>query len=131
MTTPLVALHITAHGEGLPTAGVCAVEGFLAGVRVGVDAQTGGPGEGLVACAADVPVVVLLVGRCAGGGEVVVVLVLVLPGGSDGGDECSGRGLRGWLLGGCGGGGVDRGGWGAGVVECCVGLGVAFHGGCI
>lgn len=87
MTSPLVALHITADGEGLPTTGMCAVEGFLARVRVRVDAQTRRPGEGLVAGAADVAVVVLLVGRRAGRGEVVVVLVLVWPGRGDGRDE--------------------------------------------
>lgn len=87
MTTPLVTLHITAHGERLSTAWMCAVEWFLASVRVRVDAQTGRSRESLVASPADVAVVVLLVGRRAGGGEVVVVLVLVLPRGSNGGDE--------------------------------------------
>lgn len=87
VTPPLVALHITPNGEGLPTTRMRAVEGFLARVRVRMDAQTGRAGEGLVAGAADVAVGVLLVGGCAGGGEVVVVLVLVWPGRGDGGDE--------------------------------------------
>lgn len=85
-----MALHITAHGEGLPAAGVRAAEGLLARVRVRVDAERGGPREGLVAGAADVAVLVLWVGRAGGWGEVVVVL----PGRCDGGDG-----------GGCGGGG--------------------------
>lgn len=83
VTTPLVALHVAAHREGLSAAGVRAAEGLLARVGVGVDAQRGRAGESLVAGAADVAVVVLLVGGCAGGGEVVVVL----PGGCDWGDE--------------------------------------------
>jgi hypothetical protein len=58
-------------------------------VAVGVDAQRGRAGECLVAGAADVAVVVLLVGGCAGGWEVVVVL----PGRGDWRDE-------GWGLGG-------------------------------
>jgi hypothetical protein len=58
----LVTLHIAADGEGLSAAGVCAAEGFLACVRVGVDTQARGARECLVACAADVAVVVLLVG---------------------------------------------------------------------
>lgn len=61
-----------------------------------MDAQTGWAREGLVAGAADVAVVALLVGRCAGGREVVVVLVLVWPGWGDGGDD--GGGLLGGLL---------------------------------
>ena len=86
VAAPLVALHVAAHGERLPTAGVGAAEGLLARVGVGVDAQRGRAREGLVAGAADVAVVVLLVLGCGGGREVVVVL----PGGSDGRDE--------WLL---------------------------------
>lgn len=58
----LMALHVAAHGEGLAAAGVGTAEGFLACVRVRVDAQRGRARERLVAGAADVPVVVLLVG---------------------------------------------------------------------
>jgi hypothetical protein len=135
VATPLVALHIRPDGESLSTTGMRAVEWFLASVRVRVDAQTRGSGEGLVAGTADISVVVLLVRGCVGGGEVMVVLVL--PSGSDGGDE-GGR-LLGWcgLLWDCwrgNGGGVDCGwvegcvAWGAGVVEGRVVGRVGFHG---
>lgn len=83
MTSSLMALHITPHGEGLATARMRTPEWLLAGVRVAVDAQRGRAREGLVACAADIPVVVLLVRGCGGGGKVVVVL----PGRGHGGDE--------------------------------------------
>jgi len=86
-----MALHIAANRKGLSAARVRASERFLTRVRVRVDAQRRRTRESLVACAADIPVVVLLVGGCAGGGEVVVVL----PGGGDWGDE--GWGL-GWLV---------------------------------
>lgn len=69
-----MTLHVAAHAEGLPTTGVGAAEGLLARVAVGVDAQAGGSREGLVAGAADIAIMVLLVGRGAGGREVVVVL---------------------------------------------------------
>lgn len=87
-----MALHVAAHGEGLAAAGVGAAEGLLARVRVRVDAQRGRAREGLVAGAADVPLVRLLVGSRGGGREVVVVL----PGRVDRGDErgrlsCGGR----------------------------------------
>ena len=39
MATPLVALHVAAHREGLSTASVGATERLLARVGVGVDAQ--------------------------------------------------------------------------------------------
>lgn len=78
-----MALHVAAHGESLSAASVCAAEGLLARVAVGVDAQRGRTRESLVAGAADVAVVVLLVWGCAGRGEVVVVL----PGRGDWGDE--------------------------------------------
>jgi hypothetical protein len=90
---------------------MCAAEGLLACVTVAVDAQGGRAGEGLVACAADVAVVILLVGGCAGWREVVVVL----PGWSDGGDE-GGR-LSGLRV-------VDGGGEGG----CC--WGTVVHCGC-
>jgi hypothetical protein len=80
MATALVALHVAAHAKGLPAAGVGAAEGLLAGVRVRVDAQAGRAREGLVAGAADVAVVVLLVGRRGAGRREVVVM---LPGGSE------------------------------------------------
>lgn len=91
MAATLVALHVAAHGEGLAAAGVCAAEGLLARVGVGVDAEGGGARESLVAGAADIPVMVLLVRGGAGRREVVVML----PGRGDGGDERGrlGRGL--------------------------------------
>jgi hypothetical protein len=83
MTSSLMALHVTPHGEGLATARMGTPERLLAGMRVAVNAQRGRTGEGLVACATDIPVVVLLVRCCGGGGEVVVVL----PCRGDWGDE--------------------------------------------
>lgn len=74
MAPPLMALHITAHTKRLSAAGMGTAEGFLACMRVGVDAQRGRTRERLVAGAADISVVVLLVGSCRGGGKVVVVL---------------------------------------------------------
>jgi hypothetical protein len=64
VTTTLVTLHVAADRKGLAAAGVCAAEWLLAGVRVRVDAQRGGAGEGLVAGAADISVVVLLIRSC-------------------------------------------------------------------
>lgn len=83
MASPLMTLHVTAHRESLPAAGMGAPERLLARVAVGVDAQAGGSRESLVAGAADVAVMVLLVGGGVGGREIVVVL----PGGGDGGDH--------------------------------------------
>lgn len=91
VASTLVTLHVAAHGEGLAAAGVGAAEGLLARVGVGVDAERRRAGEGLVAGAADIPVMVLLVRGGAGWREVV----MVLPGRGDGGDERRrlGRGL--------------------------------------
>lgn len=97
MTTSLVALHVAAHAKGLAATDVRAAEGLLARVAVRVDAQAGGAREGLVAGAADIPVVVLLVGGGVGGREVV----MVLPGRGDGRDDR--------LVGGGGGHGSSRG----------------------
>lgn len=80
MATALMAFHVASHGECLTTASVSAPEGLLAGVRVRVNTQGRWARESLVASAADVPVMVLLVGSRGGWGEVVVVL----PGRSDG-----------------------------------------------
>lgn len=83
MTTPFMALHVTAHRKGLSAASMCTPERLLAGVRVGVDAERRRARESLVACAADIAIMVLLVGSCSGRREVVVVL----PSRSHGGDE--------------------------------------------
>jgi hypothetical protein len=80
MATTLVTLHIAPHAEGLAAASMCAAERLLASVAVGVDAEAGGPREGLVACPADVAIMVLLIRCGAGRGEVVVML----PGRGDG-----------------------------------------------
>lgn len=56
-----MALHIATHRESLTAAGMCAAEGLLASVRVGVDAQGRRTRESLVAGTADIAVVVLLV----------------------------------------------------------------------
>lgn len=74
VATTLMTLHVAAHTEGLPTTSVGAAEGLLARVAVRVDAQAGRSREGLVAGAADIAIMVLLVGCGAGGREVVVVL---------------------------------------------------------
>lgn len=96
MAAPLMALHVTPHRERLPAASVGAPEGLLARVAVRMDAQTGGPRESLVASAADVPVMVLLVGSRVGRREIVVVL----PGRSYGRDHllvsCCGCGCCCW-----------------------------------
>lgn len=56
MATALVALHVTADRECLAAPGVRALEWLLASVGVAVDAERAGPGEGLVARLADVPI---------------------------------------------------------------------------
>lgn len=96
MAAPLMALHVTPHRERLPAASVGAPEGLLARVAVRMDAQAGGPRESLVASAADVPVMVLLVGSRVGRREIMVML----PGRSHGRDHllvsCCGRGCCSW-----------------------------------
>jgi hypothetical protein len=52
----LVSLHVAADAEGLATPGVRTLEGLLARVRMAVDSQGTGAGEGLVAGLADVAV---------------------------------------------------------------------------
>lgn len=108
VASPLVALHVAAHREGFSTSCMCAAERLLTSVAVRVNAQAGGPRESLVAGPADVPVVVLLVGRGVGGREVVVVL----PSRVDGRDHllrscCHGGGSR-----------SHRGSWSGVVVDC-------------
>lgn len=90
VAAPLVALHVAPYAEGLAAASVGAAERLLAGVAVRVDAKAGRSGEGLVAGAADVSVVVLLE-RPGGGGREVVVM---LPGIGDLRDHLLGRGRR-------------------------------------
>ena len=51
-----MALHIAAHREGFTTAWNCAAEGLLACMRVRVDPERRGAGEGLLAFVADVAV---------------------------------------------------------------------------
>ena len=70
----LVSLHVAADAKGFAAAGVRALEGLLARVGVAVDAEPAGPGEGLVAGLADVPVLALGEGRRRRGRDVVVVL---------------------------------------------------------
>lgn len=108
MASPLMALHVAAHREGLSTSRMCAAERLLTSVAVRVNTQAGGPRESLVAGPADVPVVVLLVGRGVGGREVVVVL----PSRVDGRDHL----LRSCCHG--GGSGSHRGSWSGVVVDC-------------
>lgn len=74
MAAALMALHVAPHTEGFAASGMCAPEWLFAGVAVAMDAQTRGPRERLVAGAADISVVVLLVGCVRGRREVVVVL---------------------------------------------------------
>lgn len=56
-----MALHVATHRESLSTASMCAAEGLLTSVRVGVDAQGRRARESLVASAADITIMVLLV----------------------------------------------------------------------
>jgi hypothetical protein len=56
MTASLVSLHVTPHTKRLSTARVRAFVRFLARVRVRMDFQTAGSGEGLVARWTDVAV---------------------------------------------------------------------------
>lgn len=51
---PLVAPHVAAHAESLPTASTRAFERLLAGVTVAVDAQITGTAEDFLARRADV-----------------------------------------------------------------------------
>lgn len=74
VATPFVTLHVTPYTEGLAASCVGATEGLLAGVAVRVDAEAGRTGEGLVAGATDVSVVVLLERSGGGRGEVVMML---------------------------------------------------------
>ena len=76
MTTSLMSLHVTPHTKRLPTARVRAFVGFLAGVRVGMDFQTAGSGESLVAGWADVAILGLREDGLGAGADVVVVGVL-------------------------------------------------------
>lgn len=62
VATSLVALHITAYTEGLATAWTRATEWLFTGVAVRVNAEAGRSGEGLIAGAADIPVMVEWVG---------------------------------------------------------------------
>lgn len=54
VASTLVSLHVAAHAESLTAAVVWALEGLLARVRMAVDLEAGGPGEGFVARRADV-----------------------------------------------------------------------------
>jgi hypothetical protein len=83
MAAALMALHVAPYTEGFAASGMCAPEWLLAGVAVAVDAQTRGPRERLVTGAADISVVILLVGCVRGRREIVVVL----PGRSHGRDH--------------------------------------------
>lgn len=86
MATPLMPLHITPYAERLSTPGMRAAERLLPRVTVGVDAEARRSRKRLVACSADVAVLVLLEGARRGGCREVVV---VLPGG---GGHRSGQG---------------------------------------
>lgn len=63
MTTALMPLHIAPHAERLPAALMRALERLLARVRMAVDLEAGGPGEGFVARWADVALLTLRKGR--------------------------------------------------------------------
>jgi hypothetical protein len=78
MTTTFMTLHIAAYTESLAAADVRTTEWFLARMAVGVDAQARRTGEGLMACSADISVVVKGIWRGVRRWEVVVML---LPGG--------------------------------------------------
>lgn len=74
VAAPLMTLHVTPYAESLAASCVGATEGLLAGVAVGVDAEAGGPGEGLVAGATDISIMVLLESPGGRRGEVVMML---------------------------------------------------------
>lgn len=74
MATALVSLHITSYTEGFAATGVGALERFLAGVRVAMNAQGARARESLVACLADVAILGLREGRGRRWGNVVMVL---------------------------------------------------------
>lgn len=59
VATPLVSLHVAANAKGLATAGVGALEGLFASVRVAVDSEAAWPTESLVASRADVAILAL------------------------------------------------------------------------
>lgn len=67
-------LHVTPHTERLPAPGAGALERLLARMRVCVNLQTRGAGEGFCASLADVAVLRLREGGCGGGVDVMVVL---------------------------------------------------------
>lgn len=121
MATPLMALHVAAHRERLSTPSVRAAERLLTSVTVRVNPQARRPRKGLVAGAADVPVVVLLVRSSVRGREVVVVL----PGRVDGRDHL----LRCCCC--CRHGGRGHGGrsWSGVIVDCGSGGGSRSSGG--
>ena len=50
----LVSLHIAAHTEVLAATLMLTLVRLLAGMRIGVDLQRAGSGEGLAACGADI-----------------------------------------------------------------------------
>lgn len=54
VASTLVSLHVAAYAESLAATVVWAPEGLLARVRMAVDLEAGGPGEGFVARWADV-----------------------------------------------------------------------------
>lgn len=59
VAAPLVSLHVAANAEGFATAGVGALEGLFASVRVAMDSKTAWPAESLVASRADVAILAL------------------------------------------------------------------------
>ena len=76
----LVALHVASDAEGLAAPRVRALERLLARVRVAVNAQRAGSGEGLVARLADVSVLGLRERSSGRRRDVVVVLPRPRPG---------------------------------------------------
>jgi len=56
VTAALVSFHVASDTESLSTTLVRTSEGFLASVRVAVDAKRAGPAKCFVACLADVAV---------------------------------------------------------------------------
>lgn len=79
MTAALMALHVAAHTECLSAACMCASEGLLASVAMRVDSKTRWTRKCLVACAADIPLIILRV-RSRGGKWKVVVMLPALMG---------------------------------------------------
>lgn len=74
MAATLVAFHVTPYAEGLSTARLRALVGFLPSVAMAVDAKAARSRKGLVTGRADVSILRLGKRRLAGGADIMVML---------------------------------------------------------